>query len=116
VERGGISNRRQTFLYGKGNVSHHLGTGFFVHKRIISSVKRVEFLSGRMSNITLKGQHDNLLEVHAATQDKDDIKGSFHEELGHVSDQFLRQHMKILLGDFNTKAEREGGREDISKH
>jgi exonuclease III len=27
-----------TFFYGNGNADHHLGTGFFVHKRIILAV------------------------------------------------------------------------------
>jgi hypothetical protein len=34
-----------TVLYRKGNKNHELGTGFFVHKKIISAVKRIETVS-----------------------------------------------------------------------
>jgi hypothetical protein len=69
-----------TFFYGKGNENHELGTGFFVHKRIISAVKRVEFVSDRMSYIIPRGCWCNfiVLNVHAPTEDKtDDVKHRF---------------------------------------
>jgi exonuclease III len=91
-----------------------LGTGFFVHKRIISAVKGVEFVNDRMSYIIMRGHwfHIIVLNVHAPTEDKtDDVKYGFYEELELIFDKFPKYHMKILLGDFNAKI----GREDIFK-
>jgi hypothetical protein len=98
------------FFYGKANINRHLGTGFFVHNRIISALKRAESVSDRMSYITLKGRWCDIivLNVHAPTEDKDDdIKDSLYEEIEQVFNQFSRYHMKILLGDFNARV---GGR------
>jgi hypothetical protein len=76
-----------------------------VHKRIISAVKRVEFVSDLMSYIILRGRWCHIvLNIHAPTEDKtDDVKDSFYEELERVFDKFPKYHMRILLGDFNAK-------------
>jgi hypothetical protein len=92
-----------TFFYRKGNDNHELGS-FFVQKRFISAVKRVEFLNDRC--------HTIVLSVHGPTEDKtDDVKSSFFEKLESVFDKIPKYHMRILLGDFNARV----GSEDIFK-
>jgi hypothetical protein len=51
-----------------------LGTEFFVHHRIVSAVKRVEFVSDRVSYIVLRGCWCNVivLNVHVPNEEKSD--------------------------------------------
>jgi hypothetical protein len=114
-DRGGTEPAGDyAFFYGKGNKKHILGTSVFVHKRIVSAVKGVEFVSYRMSYIILRSRWCDIivLNVHASTEDTiHDVKDSFYDELGRVFDKFPKYHMKILLVQFSAEV----GREDIFK-
>jgi len=91
-----------------------LGTDFFVHRKIVSAVKRVEFVSNRLTCIVLRGCWCNIIvvNVHAPSEEKsDESQYSFYGELEQVFDHFPKYRMKMLLGDFNAKV----GRENIFK-
>jgi len=55
-----------------------------VHRRLVSAVKRIEFVSDRLSYILLRGRwlHIILVNVHAPSEEKSKgMKDSFYEEL-----------------------------------
>ena len=86
-----------------------MGTGFIVHHRIVSGVKRVEFVSDRMSYVVQRGRWCNIvvLNVRAPSEEKsDNSEDSFYDELEQVCYHFPKYGMKIVLG-FNAKVERE---------
>ena len=62
-----------------------------MHRRLVSAVKRIEFVSDRLSYIVLRGRwlHIILVNVHAPSEEKsDESKDSFYEELEQVFNHF----------------------------
>ena len=62
-----------------------------MHRRLVSAVKRIEFVSDRLSYIVLRGHwlHIILANVHAPSEEKsEELKDSFYEELEEVFDHF----------------------------
>jgi hypothetical protein len=59
------------FLYENEDENHELDTGDFVHKGIILEAERVQFVSDRMSYVTLRGRWCDtiFLHVHAPVED-----------------------------------------------
>jgi hypothetical protein len=60
---------------------------FFIHQTVISAVKKVEFVSDRMSYIVLRGRWCNIivLSADAASEEKsNNSKDSFYEKLKQV--------------------------------
>ena len=60
---------------------------FFVHRKIVSAVKRVEFVSDRLPYIVLRGRWRNIIpvNVHAPSEENsEESKDIFYEELEKV--------------------------------
>jgi len=71
----------------------------FAHQRIVSTVKRIQFVSDRKSCIVLRGCwcHITVLRAHLPNEKtSDDSNDSFDEELEEVFDHFPKYNMKIM--------------------
>ena len=93
----------QRALYRKGKKNHQSGARRFVHQKTLSSLKRVQCISGKMSYVMLRGRWCNtiVLNPHAPTEDKSDgSKDSFNEQLEHVFDYFLQYYIKESVRRF----------------
>jgi len=74
-----------------------MGTGIFVHDRIVSAVKSIEFVSDRMSYIELRGYWCSIivLNVHAPNEEKSgDSKYSFYKELEQVPEFHIKNAVR----------------------
>jgi hypothetical protein len=66
------------------NENHNSEHDFFVHHRIVSAVKRVVFVRGRVSYMVLRGRWCNIIVLNVRTPSEkksDDSKDSFLREI-----------------------------------
>lgn len=73
-DKGGTEQMENCTLFCEQVSENYLRTGFFVHQRLASASKRVEFVSVRISHIVLRGCWCDIivLNVHTPTEDKSD--------------------------------------------
>jgi hypothetical protein len=69
---------------------------FFLRNKILSAVKRVEFVSDRMSYIILRGPWCHVIVLNV-------VKNNSDEELECVFNKFPKYLMKILFGNVSAK-------------
>ena len=61
---GSLESGNYTLFYWESNANHQLRTRCFVHRRIRSAVKKMEFITDRVSCITLKGRWCDIIVVN----------------------------------------------------
>jgi hypothetical protein len=87
-----------------------LGAGIFVDHREISAVKRVEFVSDRMTYIVLRGRWCKIIFLTCMHQVRRKVmiqKSFFFNKLQQVLDYFPKYNKKNLLRYFIAKLGRE---------
>jgi len=71
-KEGTVKTGDYNFFYGKQNENHQLGTGYFVQRRLVTAVKRIEFVSDRLWYIVLRVRwlHIIFINVHAPSEEE----------------------------------------------
>jgi len=107
-DKGGEGVRTEDYIFfsGQGSENHlQLETGFFVHHRIVSAVKRIEFVSHGLSYIVLRGRWCNIvvLKEHAPSEEEsDDSEDSFDVDsfnLRKVSEIEVRKQYRTKISN-----------------
>jgi exonuclease III len=108
----GIIDKKNHNIFYSCDRKHHLfGTGFIVNKRIKHLVTDFKAKSPRICKIRVRGLFFNysFIGVRAPTEEKDDEKDNFCEDLDQIYEECPKRDVKIIIGDLNAKI----GQEDL---
>jgi len=102
----GITDKKNHTTFNSSDKKHHMfGTGFIVNKRIKCLVTDFKAKTPRVCKICVRGLFFNcsLICVHAPTEEKDDEKDNFYEDLDQIYEECPKRDIKIIIGDLNAK-------------
>ena len=102
----GIIDKKNHTTFNSSDKKHRMfGTGFIVNKRIKCLVTDFKAKTPRICKICVRGLFFNcsLICVHARTEEKDDEKDNFYEDLNQIYEECPKRDVKIIIGDLNAK-------------
>lgn len=117
----GIIERKEYSLFYSGEVKQgRNGTAFMVNKRLVTKVRDVQAVNGRISYIRISNQQAavTIINAYAPTEDaEEENKLEFYEKLEETFDKIPRRDTVILVGDFNAMIGKESFVETVAgKH
>jgi len=72
VEQGELQEQRISIYSMERKRKSSIGNRIFVHHRTVSAVKRVEFVSDRVSHTVLSGRYCNIIVVNVHAQNEEE--------------------------------------------
>jgi exonuclease III len=109
--KGIIYFKKFTIIYSEED--DNFGTGFIIHDKYKHGILNYGMRNERLCTLRMKGKIFNmtLINVHAPTEEKDEIKDEFYAQLTEIYDCQPGHDIKIGLGNLNAKI----GREEVYK-
>lgn len=108
---GRIDKKKYSVFYsGPDTRTGQYGTGFIINSKMKQSYLGFEPIGDRMCKLKLKGRFRNvsIISAYAPTEEAtDEEKITFYDKLDRECSKIPRYDVLILLGDFNTKIDRE---------
>ncbi|XP_015377026.1 PREDICTED: craniofacial development protein 2-like [Diuraphis noxia] len=110
-DSGNIKTGSTTIFYSEtNNGRHENGVGFIINEKILHNTKGFTSINDHICCIKISGRHFDLILInyYAPTEDKvDDIKEKFYDELETEVNSLPTHSLKMIVGDFNAKIDRE---------
>jgi hypothetical protein len=107
----GVLDTGSIILMNIGNESNTFGISFLINRMYKQAVMNFETVDERICFLRMRGKFNNftVILVHAPNREKNKlVKDSLYDKLNQIYQRIPEHDTKIIVGNFNTKIEREG--------